>query len=81
MQTTISKSLSEVIKERRSVRKYDSTCKISHEEINDMLKEAIQAPPLVIYNLGVLLSFKTKRLKRNLERWLTIKNRWKLHLR
>lgn len=44
MQTTISKSLSEVIKERRSVRKYDSTYKISQEEINDMLKEATQAP-------------------------------------
>ncbi|MFP5116317.1 nitroreductase family protein [Bacillaceae bacterium C204] len=44
MQTTVSKSLSEVIKERRSVRKYDSTYKISQEEINDMLKEATQAP-------------------------------------
>ena len=44
MQTTVSNSLSEVIKERRSVRKYDSTYKISQEEINDMLKEATQAP-------------------------------------
>ena len=44
MQTTLTKSLSEVIKERHSVRKYDSTYKISQEEIKDMLKEAIQAP-------------------------------------
>jgi len=44
MQTTLTKSLSEVIKERHSVRKYDSTYKISQEEIKDMLKEATQAP-------------------------------------
>jgi len=44
MQTTLTKSLSEVIKERHSVRKYDSTYQISKEEIKDMLKEAIQAP-------------------------------------
>lgn len=44
MQTTLTKSLSEVIKERHSVRKYDSTYKISKEEIKDMLKEATQAP-------------------------------------
>lgn len=44
MQTTLSKSLSEVIKERHSVRKYDSSYKISQEEIKDMLKEATQAP-------------------------------------
>ncbi|WP_026563685.1 nitroreductase family protein [Bacillus sp. UNC41MFS5] len=44
MQTTLTKSLSEVIKERHSVRKYDSTYKISQEEIKEMLKEATQAP-------------------------------------
>jgi nitroreductase len=44
MQTTLSKSLSEVIKERHSVRKYDSSYKISQEEIKEMLKEATQAP-------------------------------------
>ncbi|MBT2734228.1 nitroreductase family protein [Bacillus sp. ISL-7] len=44
MQTTLIKSLSEVIKERHSVRKYDSTYNISQEEIKDMLKEATQAP-------------------------------------
>lgn len=44
MQTTLTKSLSEVIKERHSVRKYDSTYQISKEEIKDMLKEATQAP-------------------------------------
>ncbi|MEH7308143.1 nitroreductase family protein [Neobacillus drentensis] len=45
MQTTLTKkTLSEVIKERHSVRKYDSTYTISQEEIKDMLKEATQAP-------------------------------------
>jgi nitroreductase len=44
MQTTLTKSLSEVIKERHSVRKYDSSYKISQEEIKEMLKEATQAP-------------------------------------
>jgi nitroreductase len=44
MQTILTKSLSEVIKERRSVRKYDSSYKISQEEIKEMLKEATQAP-------------------------------------
>jgi nitroreductase len=41
MQTTVTKSLSEVIKDDR---KYDSTYKISQEEIKEMLKEATQAP-------------------------------------
>ena len=36
--------LSEIIKERRSVRKYDSEFKISKEDILDMLKEATWAP-------------------------------------
>ncbi|MGG3468954.1 nitroreductase family protein [Neobacillus pocheonensis] len=40
----ITKSLSDLISERRSVRKYDPTYKISKEEINDILKEAIKAP-------------------------------------
>ncbi|MBV7506912.1 nitroreductase family protein [Bacillus sp. sid0103] len=45
MKTTLTKkTLSEVIKERHSVRKYDSTFTISQEEIKDMLKEATQAP-------------------------------------
>lgn len=44
MQTTLTKSLSEVIKERHSVRKYDPTYKISQEEIKDMLQEATLAP-------------------------------------
>lgn len=44
MQNVITKGLSEVIKERRSVRKYDPTFKISQQEIKDMLTEAIQAP-------------------------------------
>lgn len=44
MQPVLSKSLSELLKERHSVRKYDSTYKISHDEIKDILKEATQAP-------------------------------------
>ena len=38
------KSLTELINERHSVRKYDVTYKISKEEINDILKEATKAP-------------------------------------
>lgn len=37
-------SLSEVIRERHSVRKYDPTYKISKEEIEEMLSEATLAP-------------------------------------
>lgn len=44
MQPVLSKSLSVLLKERHSVRKYDSTYKISHDEIKDILKEATQAP-------------------------------------
>lgn len=44
MQNVAKKSLSEVINERHSVRKYDPTYKISQEEIKDMLTEATQAP-------------------------------------
>jgi nitroreductase len=44
MKTLVTKSLSEVINERHSVRSYDPTYKISKEEINDMLIEAAQAP-------------------------------------
>jgi nitroreductase len=44
MQNVLTKSLSEVIKERHSVRKYDPTYKISQVDIKDMLTEATQAP-------------------------------------
>lgn len=44
MTTKKIKSLSEVIRERHSVRKYDPTYKISNEEIEEMLSEAILAP-------------------------------------
>lgn len=37
-------SMTDVIRERRSVRKYDPAFKISQEEILEMLKEATQAP-------------------------------------
>ena len=44
MNDVLTKGLSDVIKDRHSVRKYDSNYIISQEEIKDMLKEAIQAP-------------------------------------
>ena len=44
MNTIQIKSLSDVIRERHSVRKYDSTYQISKEEIEEMLNEAILAP-------------------------------------
>jgi nitroreductase len=44
MSTLLTKSLSEVIKERHSVRKYDSNYKITKNEIEEMLKEATLAP-------------------------------------
>jgi nitroreductase len=44
MQETLMKTLSEVIKERHSVRKYDPTFKISQDEIKSMLAEATLAP-------------------------------------
>ncbi|WP_223595561.1 nitroreductase family protein [Neobacillus bataviensis] len=45
MATSVStKSLTELINERHSVRKYDATYKIPKEVINDILKEATKAP-------------------------------------
>lgn len=44
MTAVLTKSLSDVIKERHSVRKYDPSYKISKEEIEEMLKEATLAP-------------------------------------
>lgn len=44
MPITIDQSLSSVIRERRSVRKYDPQFKISKEEIEAILNEAILAP-------------------------------------
>lgn len=44
MATTTKKTLTEVIKERHSVRKYDPQFTISKEEIEDMLKLATLAP-------------------------------------
>jgi nitroreductase len=44
MQNVLTKSLTEVIKERHSVRKYDPTYTISQDEIKDILKEATLAP-------------------------------------
>ncbi|MEK4028082.1 nitroreductase family protein [Pseudobacillus sp. FSL P4-0506] len=42
--TTTMQSLSEVIRNRHSVRKYDPTYKISRNEIEEMLQEAMLAP-------------------------------------
>lgn len=44
MQEVLTKTLSDVIKERHSVRKYDPSFKISQEEIKSMLAEATLAP-------------------------------------
>ncbi|MDN3018704.1 nitroreductase family protein [Paenibacillus sp. BSR1-1] len=45
MTTSVStKSLTELINERHSVRKYDANYKIPKEEINDIVKEATKAP-------------------------------------
>lgn len=44
----------EVVKSRRSVKLYDSSFKISREEMTQMLEEASLAPPLSTYSLGVL---------------------------
>lgn len=44
MHSVLNKSLSDVIKERHSVRKYDSTYIISKEEIENIIKEATSAP-------------------------------------
>ncbi len=44
MQSVITKSLSEVIKDRHSVRKYDASYQISIDEIKDIIQEATTAP-------------------------------------
>jgi nitroreductase len=44
MTTGTAESLSSVIRDRHSVRKYDSDFKISRQEIEEILEEAIQAP-------------------------------------
>lgn len=44
MATATLKSLSEVIKERHSIRKYDPDFKISRQEVEEILDEAITAP-------------------------------------
>ncbi|MED4205434.1 nitroreductase family protein [Neobacillus mesonae] len=44
MSTTTAQTFSEIIRERHSVRKYDLTFKISRDEIEDILNDAILAP-------------------------------------
>lgn len=44
MTTITADKLSNIIRERHSVRKYDPTFKISREEMKELLDEAIQAP-------------------------------------
>jgi nitroreductase len=64
MQKVLTKSLSEVISERHSVRKYDPNYKISHAEIKNMLTEAIQAPSssnLQPWRFMVILDQETKK--------------------
>lgn len=44
MSTTTVPTVNDIIRERHSVRKYDPTFKITREEIEEILTEAIQAP-------------------------------------
>ncbi|AZU62326.1 nitroreductase family protein [Neobacillus mesonae] len=44
MSTTMAQTFSDIIRERHSVRKYDPTFKISRDEIEDILNDAILAP-------------------------------------
>lgn len=44
MSTTTAQTFSDIIRERHSVRKYDPTFKISRDEIEDILNDAILAP-------------------------------------
>jgi nitroreductase len=44
MSTTTTPTLNDIIRDRHSVRKYDSTFKIAREEIEEILAEATQAP-------------------------------------
>ncbi|MGM0904095.1 MAG: nitroreductase family protein [Bacillota bacterium] len=44
MSTTTIPTLNDIIRDRHSVRKYDSTFKIAREEIEEILTEATQAP-------------------------------------
>lgn len=66
MQTALTKGLSEVIKERHSVRKYDPTYKISQEEIKDMLIEATQAPSSSNLQPWRFIVFQDQEMKKEL---------------
>ncbi|MGG5252751.1 nitroreductase family protein [Neobacillus sp. SM06] len=66
MRNVLTKSLSEVIKERHSVRKYDPVFTISQEEINDMLQEAIQAPSSSNLQPWRFMVFQDKEAKKEL---------------
>lgn len=64
MLKTSEKSLSTVIKERKSVRIYDPEYKISREEIEEILNEAILAPSssnLQSWRFLVITDQETKR--------------------
>jgi nitroreductase len=66
MQAALTKGLSEVIKERHSVRKYDPTYKISQEEIKDMLIEATQAPSSSNLQPWRFIVFQDQEMKKEL---------------
>lgn len=66
MQAVSTKGLSEVIKERHSVRKFDPTYKISQEEIKDMLIEATQAPSSSNLQPWRFIVFQDQEMKKEL---------------
>ncbi|MFB6465666.1 nitroreductase family protein [Cytobacillus sp. Hz8] len=67
MTTVANKTLSEVIKERHSVRKYDPEFMISKEEIEAILKEATLAPSSSNLQPWRFIIFQDKNIKKELK--------------
>ena len=61
----VNNDFSEITFGRKSVRVYDETYKISHEEMLEMIQEATTAPSSVNMHLGVLLLLKVMKKKKN----------------
>jgi nitroreductase len=63
-----------ILKERRSVRHYDPSVKISREELTSMLELAITAPSSS--NRGAFLSLMSRSSKRSCFRLRLTRSRW-----
>lgn len=50
----INNDFKDIVFNRQSVRKFDPTVKISHDEFKQMIAETASAPLPVIYKLGTL---------------------------